>query len=108
MSNFTEQGITDVRVSACDALLARRVESKLRSAKVATVVNRLTATEPKPRDGKVREAHIPASVLAARAAAERPAGPDPTIAMRTLSTTTTPRSLSLIIAFLAEVSQVFR
>lgn len=40
---------------------------------ISDVVNRLTVTLPRPRDGKVRPPSIPPSVLAARAAAA--AGP---------------------------------
>jgi nucleolar GTP-binding protein len=69
MSNFTEAGIAAVKSTACDALLAKRIEVKLKAHKVDSVVNRLTVTAPKPRDGKVREPSIPPSVLAARAAA---------------------------------------
>lgn len=68
MSNFTEEGVTAVRTRACDALLARRVETKMRAKKVGDVLNRLTVAEPKPRDGKAREVSVPPSVLAARAA----------------------------------------
>lgn len=69
MSNLTEEGVTDVKTKACDALLSRRVESKMRGKKVGDVLNRLSIAEPKPRDGKARELSIPPSVLAARAAA---------------------------------------
>lgn len=68
MSNFTEEGIMEVKSTACKALLEKRVESKLRnSKKVSEVLNRLSVTLPKPRDGKARDITIPDSVVAARA-----------------------------------------
>ena len=68
MSNFTEEGIADVKTLACDALLTRRVEEKMRGRKAGDVLNRLTVTLPKPRDGRARIASVPPSVLAAQAA----------------------------------------
>jgi nucleolar GTP-binding protein len=68
MSNHTEEGVMDVRNEACKLLLAARVEQKMTGKKISDVVNRLTVTLPRPRDGKVRGASIPESVLAARAA----------------------------------------
>jgi hypothetical protein len=44
------------------------------SRKVADVMNRLTVTLPKPRDGKLRETTIPPAVLAARMARAATAG----------------------------------
>jgi nucleolar GTP-binding protein len=69
MSNFTDVGIADVRTLACDALLSQRVEEKLKTRRVGDVLNRLTVTAPKPRDGRPREAAIPESVAASREAA---------------------------------------
>ena len=75
MSNFSEEGVMDVKKTACDQLLAMRVEGKHRSNKVSSIQNRVTITMPKPRDNKVREATIPDSVRRRReaAAAERAA-----------------------------------
>lgn len=59
-----------MKTTACDALLSRRVEAKAKnSTKLGAVLNRMTVTEPKPRDGKARAALVPTSVVAARAAA---------------------------------------
>ena len=70
MSTFSETGIADVKASACDLLLAQRVEQKMSSAKVESVINRIRVAEPKPRgDGKLRGATIPKSVQLAKAAA---------------------------------------
>ena len=69
MSNFTEEGIAEVKTRACEELLVRRVEEKMKGRKAGDVLNRLTITLPRPRDGRVRGAVIPPSVLAAAAAA---------------------------------------
>lgn len=69
VSNFTEEGVMDVRNSAAEALRERRLEAKLKNnKKVGDVLNRLSVVEPRPRDGKVREAAIPDTILALRAA----------------------------------------
>jgi nucleolar GTP-binding protein len=69
MSNISEEGIAEVKSSACEALLIKRVEMKMRGDKVEAVVNRLSVTEPRQRDGKSREVSIPPSVLAMQQAA---------------------------------------
>mmetsp|Transcript_6058 Transcript_6058/g.13197 ORF Transcript_6058/g.13197 Transcript_6058/m.13197 type:complete len:720 (+) Transcript_6058:273-2432(+) len=66
MSNLSEQGLSDVKSAACDKLLAARVESRVSGKKVEGVMNRLQVFEPAPRDGRTREAYIPASVQKAR------------------------------------------
>jgi len=68
MSNFTEEGIVGVKTGACEALLVKRVDEKMRGKRVGDVVNRLAIMQPKPRDGRVRDVSIPASVLASRTA----------------------------------------
>ncbi|RYG54113.1 hypothetical protein EON66_07600, partial [archaeon] len=51
MSNFTEEGVVDVKTQACETLLAKRVEQKLKNnKKVTDVMNRLTVVEPRGRD----------------------------------------------------------
>lgn len=65
MSNFTDEGIMDVKTRACDALLEKRVAEKLKSRKVGDVLNRLSVTMPKPRDNRQRTVEIPDSVKAA-------------------------------------------
>eukprot|EP00900_Chrysochromulina_parva_P008318 jgi/Chrpa1/17488/Chrysochromulina_OHIO_Genome00007572-RA len=41
MSTFTEEGVMDVKSAACDLLLAQRVEQKMASTKVESVINRI-------------------------------------------------------------------
>jgi len=66
MSNTSEHNISAVKNLACDKLLATRVENRLNTSKVSTVMNRLQVFTPLPRDDVVRDASIPASVLEAR------------------------------------------
>lgn len=62
MSTLSEEGIMDVKMEACERLLASRVEMKLKSKKVNDVVNRLHVAIPVPRDEKVRAPFIPEGV----------------------------------------------
>lgn len=66
MSNMTEEGITDVKQSACDMLLEHRVETKLAKGgkKIENILNRIHLAQPMKRDEKKRETAIPESVLA--------------------------------------------
>eukprot|EP00455_Lapot_gusevi_P029149 TRINITY_DN3120_c0_g1_i1.p1 TRINITY_DN3120_c0_g1~~TRINITY_DN3120_c0_g1_i1.p1 ORF type:complete len:675 (+),score=205.09 TRINITY_DN3120_c0_g1_i1:180-2204(+) len=66
MSNVTEEGIFNVKVTACDKLLEHRVSTKLHSKKADEVANRIHITMPKPRDHKERGVFIPESVVAKR------------------------------------------
>ena len=66
MSGMTEIGLSAVKNYACDALLRKRVETKMSGKRVATVANRLTVSVPVARDGKERGVSIPAGVLARR------------------------------------------
>lgn len=63
MSNTTEEGINNVKVTACDLLLNVRVESKISNKKIDEFANRITITYPKARDHKDRPALIPSTVL---------------------------------------------
>jgi hypothetical protein len=91
MSNFTEEGVMEAKHVACEALREKRMETKMKNnKKVGDVLNRLSVMEPKPRDGRMRDSTIPASVLAARAAKsafagllEAPSGSLPTGVFRT-------------------------
>lgn len=59
MSTVTEEGITAVKVQACDMLLAQRVEMKMKGKKLPDVLNRLHVAMPTPRDGTERMPFIP-------------------------------------------------
>ncbi|XP_047136656.1 GTP-binding protein 4 isoform X1 [Hydra vulgaris] len=62
MSTISEEGVMNVKVEACDRLLAQRVEIKLKAKNVNDVVNRLHVAVPKPRDNKERPPFIPEAV----------------------------------------------
>mmetsp|Transcript_41675 Transcript_41675/g.61175 ORF Transcript_41675/g.61175 Transcript_41675/m.61175 type:complete len:707 (+) Transcript_41675:167-2287(+) len=66
MSNESEHNVSAVKAAACDKLLAARVESRVSSNKVDSVMNRLQVFYPTPRDGEERGAYIPSSVQKAR------------------------------------------
>lgn len=59
-SCYSDEGVMEARNAACDALLAHRVDTKLKSAtKVKGIVNRIHVAMPKARDDVVREPFIP-------------------------------------------------
>lgn len=62
VSCYSDEGVTEVKTTACDALLAHRVESKLRGTKINSVVNRIHVAMPQKRDDKVRAPFIPDAV----------------------------------------------
>ena len=66
-SCVTEEGVMNVRNSACEKLLNQRVEVKMRSQKISDVLNKLHLAEPTTRDERTRPAFIPESVLKKRA-----------------------------------------
>lgn len=66
MSTLTEEGIMKVKTTACDKLLAMRVEQKIKTRKVNDVLNRLHVALPNSRDQKARPPCIPESVLKKR------------------------------------------
>jgi len=66
MSTVTENGIMDVKTSACELLLQHRVEAKFRSKKVDGILNRLNVSEPTARDNKARPAFIPEAAVRRR------------------------------------------
>ncbi|KAF8324474.1 uncharacterized protein EI90DRAFT_3157382 [Cantharellus anzutake] len=62
VSCYADEGVTEVKTTACDALLAHRVETKLRGTKINSVINRIHVAQPKPRDDVVRAPYIPDAV----------------------------------------------
>ncbi len=63
MSSLTEEGVFEVKKTACELLLEKRVGTKVKSNKLTGVLHRITVTMPKKRDNKPREAFIPEGVL---------------------------------------------
>ena len=50
MSTVNETGVAEVKIEACDRLLAHRIENKIKTKKVNEVMNRLTVkTRPDTR-----------------------------------------------------------
>ncbi len=58
-SCYTEEGVMAVRDASCDALLAHRVEQKLRGNRLEAVANKIHVAVPKARDTVARPAFIP-------------------------------------------------
>ncbi|KAI5714737.1 hypothetical protein M8J77_004697 [Diaphorina citri] len=71
MSMLTDEGVMEVKQTACETLLAYRVESKLKAKKVDNVLNRLRVAMPAPRDNKARPPCIPEAALLKKAERER-------------------------------------
>merc|ERR1712002_1036502 len=59
MSTANETGVAEVKIEACDRLLAHRIENKIKTKKVNEVMDRLTVAQPTPRDNVAREPFIP-------------------------------------------------
>jgi nucleolar GTP-binding protein len=66
MSTVNEEGVMDVKTTACEMLLQHRVEAKFRTKKIEGILNRLHVTDPEARDTKERPAFIPAAALKKR------------------------------------------
>lgn len=62
VSCYSEEGVMDLKNKACDALLAYRVDHKLRGSKINAIANRIHVAQPKPRDDIVRAPFIPDAV----------------------------------------------
>ncbi len=63
-SCVTDEGVMNVRNSACEKLLNARVEVKMRSQKINDVLNKLHLATPTNRDERTRSAFIPEAVKA--------------------------------------------
>ncbi|KAF8069940.1 P-loop containing nucleoside triphosphate hydrolase protein [Lyophyllum atratum] len=59
VSCHSEEGVMDLKNKACDALLAHRVDTKLKGSKINSVINRIHVAQPKARDEVVRAPFIP-------------------------------------------------
>ncbi|KAJ6516492.1 P-loop containing nucleoside triphosphate hydrolase protein [Mycena sanguinolenta] len=62
VSCYSDEGVMDLRTQACDALLAHRVDAKVKGSKIASVINRIHVAQPKPRDDVARPPCIPDAV----------------------------------------------
>ena len=70
MSTKSEEGVIEARNDACDALLAYRVDTKVKSKKANSILNRLHVAVPAPRDNKVRAPCIPEGAVTRRSRME--------------------------------------
>lgn len=66
MSNISEQGVSEVKIAACDKLLSSRVDARIAGNKIDGIMNRLQVFQPAPRDDIERLPYIPESVKLAR------------------------------------------
>lgn len=63
MSNVSEDGVSALKMKACDKLLEARVDAKLSTGRVKDdVMSRITVAQPRKRDGKTRGTSIPDTV----------------------------------------------
>jgi nucleolar GTP-binding protein len=62
ISCYSDEGVMELKTKACDALLAHRVDSKLKGTKINAIANRIHVAQPKPRDDVVRAPFIPEAV----------------------------------------------
>ncbi|KAI8059369.1 GTP binding protein 4 [Gilbertella persicaria] len=62
MSCYNEEGVMNVRNSACDRLLAARVEMKMKGNKINDVINKIHLAQPQQRDNIARLPNIPTEV----------------------------------------------
>jgi nucleolar GTP-binding protein len=62
MSDTSEKGVSEVKATACDKLLAARVDSRISSKKIESLMNRIQVFYSKPRDNVQRDAFISDSV----------------------------------------------
>ncbi|PKI85440.1 Nucleolar GTP-binding protein 1 [Malassezia vespertilionis] len=62
ISTFTDQGIMDLKQTACETLLATRVEGKIRGPKGDAITNRLHVAVPQRRDDVERKPYVPAAI----------------------------------------------
>eukprot|EP01147_Barroeca_monosierra_P009180 gene9181-1471_t len=59
MSTLTDDGVASVKNTACEKLMAFRIETKSRNPAVQASLNKLNVTLPRPRDNKDRPAFVP-------------------------------------------------
>jgi nucleolar GTP-binding protein len=62
MSTHSEEGIAEVKKTACEALLAQRVQVRMKGSKMSEISNRMHLAEPVARDNTERPHQIPETV----------------------------------------------
>ncbi|WVN88841.1 uncharacterized protein L203_104055 [Cryptococcus depauperatus CBS 7841] len=61
-STYTEEGVINVRNTACDSLLAHRVEQKLQGSRIEMISNKIHVAMPQKRDDVERKPFIPDAI----------------------------------------------
>lgn len=61
-STYSEEGVMNVRNTACDLLLAHRVEQKMRGTRIEAIANKIHVAMPQKRDDVERAPFIPDAV----------------------------------------------
>jgi nucleolar GTP-binding protein len=61
-STYSEEGVMNVRNTACDLLLAHRVEQKMRGSRIEAIANKIHVAMPQKRDDVERTPFIPEAV----------------------------------------------
>jgi nucleolar GTP-binding protein len=64
VSCHTDEGVMELKNKACDALLAHRVDSKIKGSKINSIINRIHVAQPQARDDLARPPVIPDAVRA--------------------------------------------
>lgn len=62
VSCHSDEGVMELKTAACDALLAHRIETKMKGNKVNSIINRIHVAQPKARDEVERPPFIPEAV----------------------------------------------
>ncbi|KAF8737174.1 hypothetical protein AX14_013304 [Amanita brunnescens Koide BX004] len=62
VSCHSDEGVMELKTTACDALLAHRIENKMKGNKVNSIINRIHVAQPKARDEVERPPFIPDAV----------------------------------------------
>ena len=68
MSTYEQEGVVELRNAACDALLAKRLDNKMRSKTAREMVNMVHVAQPKVRDARQRPAMAPPAAFLAQKA----------------------------------------
>lgn len=72
MSTLSQEGVMEVKKEACDRLLTKRVDAKMRTRKADSILNRVHVAMPAQRDQKIREPFIPEKVNQKKSEAAKP------------------------------------
>ncbi|KIL58634.1 hypothetical protein M378DRAFT_311322 [Amanita muscaria Koide BX008] len=62
VSCHSDEGVMELKTTACDALLAHRIETKMKGTKINSIINRIHVAQPKPRDEVERLPFIPDAI----------------------------------------------